>query len=133
MRDVCTKFVHILWGNSMGKICTKEGPKDECNMNVFGKLTSACFPKFHEKPYYYLIIIYIEMIETTWQSSGDHEHTNFWSFKLNYFNLMNLAVPVGCFKYVTLEHTTFFYWLLQILHSCRRFSTPLEYHSYVYY
>jgi hypothetical protein len=31
---------------------------------VFEKLTSACLSKFHERPCYYLLIIYIKMIET---------------------------------------------------------------------
>ena len=31
---------------------------------VFKKLTSACLSKFHEKPCYYLLIIYIKMFKT---------------------------------------------------------------------
>jgi hypothetical protein len=31
---------------------------------VFEKLTSACLSKFHEKPCYYLLIIYIKIFET---------------------------------------------------------------------
>ena len=31
---------------------------------VFEKLTSACLSKFHEKPCYYLLIIYIKVFET---------------------------------------------------------------------
>ena len=32
-------------------------------IEVFEKLTSACISKFHEKPCYYLLIIYIKMFE----------------------------------------------------------------------
>jgi hypothetical protein len=31
---------------------------------VFEKLTNACLTKFHEKPCYYLLIIYIKVFET---------------------------------------------------------------------
>ena len=49
------------------------------------------------------------MIETTLETFKDHEHTNFWSFYLNYINYANIAVPVGCFSYVTVSvgYTTF--------------------------
>ena len=36
---------------------------------------SVVFHNIHEKPYYYFIIIYIEMMKTTRQTSGDNEHT----------------------------------------------------------
>ena len=40
---------------SLENNCTSQ--KDECNLCVFEKLISACFPNFHEKPYYYSILI----------------------------------------------------------------------------
>ncbi len=35
--------------------CTSQ--KEECNLTSLEKLTSVCFFKLHEKPYYYLLII----------------------------------------------------------------------------
>ena len=34
---------------------------ERVQFEVFEKLTSVCFSKLHEKPYYYLLIIYISI------------------------------------------------------------------------
>ena len=60
----------------MGKTCTSEffkkvkncmSPKDECNLCVFEKLVSACFPQILRETILLLelyIKLYMEMIET---------------------------------------------------------------------
>jgi hypothetical protein len=48
---------------------------------VFEKLTSACLSKFHEKPCYYLLIIYIKMFETI--------------VVLTYAFIANIPLPTG--------------------------------------
>ena len=79
---------------------------------------------------YFLVCIYIEMIEKTWQTSGDHEPTNVVLVTVHNSNDTNITVPVGCFQYVTVDHPTFNRWLfncvthfsvfLHTLHSCYR-------------
>ena len=34
--------------------------KRRSEFEIFEQLTSVCFSKFHEKPYYYLLIIYMK-------------------------------------------------------------------------
>ena len=45
------------------KIARAEG---RVQFEVFEKLTSVCFFKLHEKPYYYLLIIYMKKIRVNY-------------------------------------------------------------------
>ena len=65
------------------------------NLCVFEKLMSACFPKFHEKPYYYLIIIYI------WKwSRQDNQHQVIMNTLISgRFNRLTISFNYRSFNY----------------------------------
>jgi hypothetical protein len=71
LREKAGGFFKMREEKSMREICgesdkMREPPKgwQLWLFEVFEKLTSACLSKFHEKPCYYLLIIYIKMFET---------------------------------------------------------------------
>ena len=56
------KSERVIFKNA--KNCTN--PKGVCNLGVFEKLIHV-FLKIQKKPYYYLIIMYIKLIETNFR------------------------------------------------------------------
>ena len=84
--DIYIAFLNLVTGPSLiagytlpeeanqrrSKLHESEG---RVQFDVFEKLTSVCFFKLHEKPYYYLLIIYMKKIRVSyificWQSSA---------------------------------------------------------------
>ena len=73
---------------------------------VFEKLTSACLSKFHEKPCYFLLIIYIKMFETivlvvlTYAFIANIPLAKFsWLCYITLYNANSLKIPLHFVKF----------------------------------
>ena len=53
---------HALTSEFFGDDQNCTSPKDECNLKSLKTHECICFSKFHEKPYYYLLIIYLKKL-----------------------------------------------------------------------
>jgi hypothetical protein len=76
---------------------------------VFEKLTSACLSKFHEKPCYYLLIIYIKMFETivvlTYAFIANIPLAKFsWLCYITLYNANSLKIPLNYVIFVSLVY-----------------------------
>ena len=115
------------------KTCTSEffkdyqnctSPKDECNLNdVFEKPMSVCFFKLHEKPYYYLFIIYMKKLTPA----------IFFTKKKRQPFLSHLKTPKCFFFVLFLLEFAVSYWLCLLLFHILSQSESLNSHCTVFH